>query len=445
MALIALKEGFRHGIHPDGHKEETVDLQIQRLPFGSHYVLPLGQHVGVPSQPTVTVGERVYRGQLIATAPAFVSVALHSPVTGWVRAIAPRHLHDGRLVAAIEIEADPFDSQRMPQAHPIDWTTLSTDEFVEHVQNAGIVGMGGATFPAHVKYSVPHGLPVESLLINGAECEPYLTVDHRLMVERPQALINGIEILRHHMNAPRAIIGVELNKADAIAILRKTIRPDQPIDVIELRVKYPQGAEKLLINTVYKRELPQGKIPRDFGISVNNVGTVVALADYFASGTPLMERVITVSGPGINKPANLIVPLGTPIRDILNFCGGLRPEARQLLMGGPMMGMPINSIDTPILKSSSGVLAFTEKEMVVRKEYACIQCGRCVQACPCFLNPSRLARLAKARLFAEMQNYSVNECFECGSCAYSCPSAIPIVQLIRSGRNAFRKPKGPAK
>ncbi len=434
------ERSFAHGVHPLGFKEQTEDLPTQRMPFVSRYVMPLNQHLGAPAVPLVEVGDRVQRGQLIAEPGAFVSTSLHSPVTGRVSAIANRRFPGGVFARSVEIETDPYATQRLGTHAPLDWRHLSSDDFVAQIQHAGIVGMGGAAFPSHVKYSMPEGQHIDRLLVNGAECEPFLTNDHRLMVERPQALLRGIEILMHNLGAREATIGVELNKPDAIAALESHLEPGQPITVAPLHVKYPQGAEKMLIKAIYDQEVPAGELPRDLGIAVNNVGTIVAIADYFETGAPLIERIVTVSGPGIEKPSNLIVPLGTPVREVLRYCGGLKGDTIELVMGGPMMGMPIASLDVPILKGTSGILAFTESHSRNPREYPCIRCGRCLEACPYFLNPSRLARLSKARLYDEMENFQVMDCVECGSCTYACPSRIPIVQLIRTAKSHLRQP-----
>ncbi len=441
-ALSALlKRSFAHGVHPQEFKERTESLPIQRMPFVGRYVLPLNQHLGAPSKPVVEVGQRVERGQLVAAASGFVSTCLHSPVTGWVRAIANRRYPGGVFARSIEIETDPYATQRYLPRAPMDWKHLRIEDFIAEVQNAGIVGMGGAAFPAHVKYAIPEGQHIDHVLVNGAECEPFLTNDHRLMVERPDALLRGTDILLRALGAQHATIGVELNKPDALEILREKTSLSKSFTVAALRVKYPQGAEKMLIKTVFDQEVPAGQLPRDLGIVVNNVGTIVAIADYFETGIPLIERIVTVSGPGVRQPSNLIVPLGTPVREVLRYCGGLRDDTMELVMGGPMMGTPITSLDVPVLKGTSGLLAFTQTESFRPKEYPCIRCGRCVEACPYFLNPSRLAKLAKARLFDEMERYSVMDCVECGSCTYACPSGIPIVQLIRTSKSQIRQPK----
>lgn len=263
-------------------------------------------------------------------------------------------------------------------------------------------------------------------------------------MERPDDLLQGAEIVRQKIGAEETVIGVEVNKPDAIEMLRRHVKAEQPVRIVPLAVKYPQGAEKMLIKSIFDREIPAGLLPRDVEVNVNNVGTIVAIFDYFERGMPLIERIVTVSGPGVAYPANLIVPLGTPVREVLRFCGGLKEETREVIMGGPMMGRPIASLDMPILKGSSGLLAFTDAEIARRKEYPCIKCGRCVEACPYFLNPSRLARLSKARMFDEMQDYAVMDCVECGCCTFACPSNIPIVQLIRTGKDDLRNRKEPA-
>jgi electron transport complex protein RnfC len=443
-ALGFLRRSFEHGVHPAHHKEQTENLPIQRVPFGQHYVMPLGQHIGVPSKPVVNEGQEVRRGELIAEPGGFVSTALHSPVTGRISKIGDFRGVDGRFAPAIGIEADPFATQEVDAGAAIDWESLSLDEFIREVQMAGIVGMGGAAFPAHVKLSVPEGTHIRHLLVNGAECEPYLTNDHRLMLERPEALLEGCEIMRRKLGAEETVIGIEKNKPDAIEIISKSIPEGHPTRVVPLKVKYPQGAEKMMIRSVFGVEVPAGQLPRDVGVNVNNVGTIVAIADYFLRGMPLIERIVTVAGNGVTYPANLVVPLGTSVRDVVKFCGGLKPGTREIVMGGPMMGRPIASLDVPVLKGCSGVLVFTDAPTSARKEYPCIRCGRCVEACPYFLNPSRLARLSRARMYDEMKDYHVFDCVECGCCTFACPSNIPIVQLIRTAKDDLKTRKEPA-
>jgi len=436
---MTLGRTFRHGIHPEEHKEATAGLAIERMPFVERYVLPLAQHTGAPSRPLVEVGERVTRGQTIAEAVGFVSTALHATVDGQVTAIAPRPHPSGKLVPAIEIAADPWSPQRYPAGEAIDPLRLSRESFVAELQLAGLVGLGGAAFPTHVKYRLPEGGRIERLLVNGCECEPFLTSDHRLMLERTADVVRGAEIAAHHLGARQVVFGVEHNKPDAIAALERAVAERPAMRVVALAVKYPQGAEKMLIRAVWGEEVPSGKLPLDLGIVVNNVATMAAIADWFDRRRPLIERVVTVAGPGVRRPANLLVALGTPARAVLEHCGGLAESTREVVMGGPMMGTPLASLDVPIVKGTSGLLAFTDAEAHLPTEYTCIKCGRCVEACPQFLNPSRLGRLARAGRFEEMMGYHALDCVECGSCSFACPSGIPVVQLIRVAKGALRE------
>ncbi len=442
MHLSSSLPSFKNGIHPLEHKD-TAHIPVERMPFVRYYILPLGQHIGAPSKALVQVGAKVQRGQLLAKASSFVSANLHSPVTGTVVSIDRERHPNGQLVPSIKIEADPYSTQEFVPKEKIDWRQLTPAEFVEHIQSAGIVGMGGAAFPTHVKYAIPDGKYADTLVINGCECEPYLTCDHRLMVERPEAILQGIEIIMEVLKLKRAAIGVENNKPDAIEQLRKHLKErntDKDISVVPLQVKYPQGAEKMLINAVYGKEVPAGKLPVDIGMIVNNVGTMAAIADYFETGKPLIERFVSITGNGVSKPSNLIVPIGTPVRDVLEHCG-LSEKTTHLVMGGPMMGSALSSLDVPVLKGTSGLLAFVEETIENRVQYPCIRCGRCLDACANFLNPSRLARLAQFERYEGMEDYYIWDCMECGACSYVCPSNIPIVQLIRVGKSALRDKK----
>lgn len=430
---------FRHGIHPAEHKEATVGLATERMPFVERYVLPLSQHAGAPSRPLVEVGARVRRGQAIAEAVGFISTALHASVDGQVVAIAPRSHPSGKLVPAIEIVADPYSPQRLPEGAALDAFALSHESFVTELQLAGLVGLGGAAFPTHVKYKVPEGRRIERLLVNGCECEPFLTSDHRMMLERTADVVRGAEIAAHHLGAGEIVFGVEENKPDAIEALKLAVAGRSTMRVVGLAVKYPQGAEKMLIRAVWGEEVPSGKLPLDLGIVVNNVATMAAIADWFDRRQPLVERLVTVAGPGVRRPANLLVPLGTPVRAVLEHCGGLDEATREVILGGPMMGTPLASLDVPIVKGTSGLLAFTDAEARLPSEFTCIKCGRCVEACPQFLNPSRLGRLARAGRYEEMVGYHATDCVECGSCSFACPSGIPIVQLIRVAKGALRE------
>jgi electron transport complex protein RnfC len=323
----------------------------------------------------------------------------------------------------------------------LDLTKLSSQEFVRRVQHGGLVGLGGAAFPSHVKLSVPEGKRVQFVMINGCECEPYLTCDHRLMLERPEAVLRGAEIIKRQVGAERVYIGVEANKPDAIAVLRAA---SSDIEIVSLQVKYPQGAEKLLIDAVFKKEVPKGGLPLDIDMVVHNVGTTAAITDLFDRGLPLIERVVTVTGPALARPRNLLVPLGTPLSALLEHCGGLLSNVRQVILGGPMMGMSQKSLDVPILKGASGVLCLDRSRAVPVREHACIRCGRCVEACPMFLNPTRLAQLIAAEHVEEFESHHLMNCFECASCAFVCPSHIPLVQWMRFGKALLRNWKAPS-
>ena len=440
MSAVSLHKSFRHGVHPLEHKEATEHLPLERMPFVERYLLPLGQHIGAPAKAIVRAGEKVARGQLIAEPGGFVSTSLHSPVTGRVLDIGPHRQGNGQMVPTIQIEADPYSSQQFVARDPVDPSRLGVDEFVRQVQRAGLVGLGGAAFPSHVKYKLPEGRHCERLVINGCECEPYLTCDHRVMVERPAEVLRGVAMLTEKLGARGAWVGVELNKPDGIESLRAHLPAGSNITVSPLAVKYPQGAEKMLIKAVFNEEVPAGKLPLDIGVVVNNVATMACLADWFDRGQPVIERAMTIAGPGVDRAANLIVPIGTPIREVLRHCG-INSETRQVIMGGPMMGMPLATLAAPVVKGTSGLLAFTDNVVNHPVEYACVRCGSCLEACGNFLNPSRLARLARAGRYEALEEAFVMDCMECGACTYTCPSSVPIVHLIRAAKLTIRQRK----
>ncbi|RMH64524.1 MAG: electron transport complex subunit RsxC [Calditrichaeota bacterium] len=439
MGLFNTLPTFQRGIHPGDFKDLTRHLPIERMPFSAELTIPLSQHLGAPSKPRVKVGDTVQRGQLIAEPGGFVSIGQHAPVTGTVTAIEPRPHPTGRMVESIIIATDPFSPQTFYNEHPMDWEALSPRELISLIQHGGFVGLGGAAFPTHVKLSVPEGKHARFLIVNGVECEPYLTSDHRVMLEEYDDLFYGIRILQKILDVRQVYIGVENNKEDAIEVLRNHVPDDMACEVIALETKYPQGAEKMLIEAVLHREVPSGKLPIDVEVVVNNSGTITGIGHMFRFGQPLIERVVTVTGPGIKRPANVRVPIGTPLTELLNFCGGITDDTRQILFGGPMMGAPQARLDVPILKGTSGILCLTENEINVREEYPCIRCLRCVDVCPVGLNPSRLGALAKSRDYEHMLDFHVMDCVECGSCSYICPSNIPLVQRFRVAKGLLRE------
>ncbi len=432
---------FRHGVHPPDAKSLTAHVPLRRMPYPEEMVLPLKQHAGKPARAVVRVGQKVERGDLIAEADGWVSSPVHASAAGVVKDIGLYPHPDGGMSEAVLIAVDRYSPQiPRPRLVP-EWQGLDRDEVVEAVREAGVVGLGGAAFPTHVKLVPPEGLTVHTLIINGAECEPYLTSDHRTMVEYPDRVIAGVRIMLQSLNVPRAVIGVEKNKPDAVRALRASIGGASDIEVLPLTVKYPQGAEKMLIKSVTGQEVPSGKLPVHVGVLVQNVGSAACIAEVFETGLPLIERIVTVTGKGVKEPANLIIPVGTRIRDVLNYCGGLTEDAASVVFGGPMMGVVQPNLDAPIVKGTTGIIALTPREIVDKPAMPCIHCGNCLDACPVFLNPERMAALAQLGRFDEMAAMHLSDCMLCGSCAYACPSGLPLSQMFALSKSALRRRK----
>ena len=445
LARRASAFGFSHGVHPPEHKELTAHLPIRRMPYPDEVVLPLRQHAGKPAKVVVRKGDHVERGDLLAEADGFVSSPVHASAAGWVAEVDWWPHPDGSMCTAVRLRVERYSAQvARPRLVP-DWHGLSRDEVLRAVQQAGVVGLGGAAFPTHVKLAPPKDATIDTLVVNGAECEPYLTTDHRSMVEYPDRVHFGVRIMMHALGVARAIIGVERNKPDAIAALERTKPADLDVTILPLTVKYPQGAEKMLIKSVLDREVPSGKLPASVGVIVQNVGSVATLAEVFETGLPLVERIVTVSGHGVRRPANLIVPVGTKLRDLLAFCGGVTEDAAEVLFGGPMMGVAQRDLDVPVLKGTTGVVVLTRDEVRDAEWMPCIHCGRCLDACPMFLNPSMLGELARVGRYEEMEAAHLADCMLCGSCSYVCPSNIPLAQLFQASKVALRRrPPAPA-
>lgn len=431
--------GFRHGVHPPEQKHLTAGICVRRMPFPDEVVLPLKQHAGRPARLLVRVGDRVQRGDLIAEPDGWISSPVHASASGTVHARGLYPHPDGSMADAVVIRVQRYSPQLPRPRHLPDWRAVTRDELVGTVRAAGVVGLGGAAFPTHAKLVPPAGAIVHTLLVNGAECEPYLTSDHRLMVEHPERVLLGARILLSALEIPRAIIGVERNKPDAIAALRAAVPAGLDVTVLPLGVKYPQGAEKMLIRAVTGLEVPPGKLPVHLGVLVQNVGSVACIGDLFETGLPLIERVVTVSGRGVRRPANLVVPVGTRIRDVLEFCGGLTPDAVQVVAGGPMMGVVQPRLDAPVVKGTTGILALTTDEIMDKPAQPCIHCGRCLESCPVFLNPERLVALAQVGRLEEMERDHLRDCMLCGSCAYACPSGIPLSQIFAASKASLRR------
>lgn len=432
--------GFRHGVHPPESKSATAGLPIRRMPYPDEVVLPLRQHAGKPARLLVREGQSVLRGDLLAEAEGFVSSPVHASTSGKIVEIGLWPHPDGSMDTAIRIAVDRYSPQvPRPRLVP-QWETLSPDEIIKAVQQGGVVGLGGAAFPTHVKLAPPRDIAIHTIILNGAECEPYLTTDHRIMVEYPERVQLGARIMMRTLGAKRVVIGVEKNKPDAIAALERTLPTDIDVTVLPMTVKYPQGAEKMLIKTVLGREVPSGKLPASLGVVVQNVGSAASIAEIFDTGLPLVERIVTVSGPGVRRPANLIVPVGTKVGELLRMCGGLTDDAEEIVFGGPMMGASQSSLDVPIVKGTTGVVVLT-RDSASSQSYPCMRCGRCIEACPVFLNPSMLADLARKSRFDEMEAAHINDCMLCGSCSYVCPSRIPLSQLFQASKASIRTRK----
>jgi electron transport complex protein RnfC len=439
------KKTFAHGVHPPEAKEATAGLPIRRFPFPPSLTIPLSQHIGKPAKPVVREGEEVIRGQLLAEPDGFMSVAMHAPASGVVRRIGLTPSAAGKLVPGIYLEPFAGSSQEVPNGAGIDLAHATPDEIIAGIQAAGIVGLGGAAFPTHVKLKLPEGKRCDTLIINGVECEPYLTTDHRVMLEQADDIFMGIRYLMKVTGAERCAVGIEANKPDAAQHLQDKLPNDLQgsVEVAVLPVKYPQGAEKMLITALTGREVPSGGLPIEVGAVVVNVATTAEIGRLLPVGQGIQERVITVTGPAVKKKGNYRILIGTPLRFILDEVG-VEDDVTRVFMGGPMMGPAVSSLDVPVVKGTSGVTALTAREGggAAAKEYPCIRCAYCVDACPIFLNPSQLGLLAKNGEYERMaEEHNLMDCFECGSCSFVCPAHIPLVQHFRVAKAAVRKAK----
>ncbi len=434
-------ESFRGGIHPQDQKHYSRDKAIEIMPVPAKLVLPLRQHIGAPAEAIVAVGELVKKGQCLAKSTGVVSSPVHAPTSGKVVAIAeqPHPVFGASL--AIVLEADGEDAWQEGVLVERDWHALANNELLDIIRNAGVVGLGGAAFPTHVKLNPPPDKKIDTLIINGAECEPYLTADHRVMLEWPEKMIEGIEIALKLLGLAEAIIGIEKNKADAVAFLESKCK-GKPIKIAALETKYPQGAEKMLIRAITGREVPSGGLPADIGVIVQNVGTLAALSDAVSHGKPLIERVVTVSGGLIKEPKNMLVRLGTSFAQAVDWCGGLTGKAAKIVMGGPMMGMAQVGLDVPIIKGTSGILVLAKSDIGGGKERGCIRCGRCVEVCPMGLAPYKFAVWGQRdNLDEAVKEGHVLDCAECGSCVYVCPAKRNLVHYIKllKAKNAAKR------
>ncbi len=421
---------FKGGIHPQYMKKLTSASPIRIMEPGDEVIIPLQQHIGKICEPLVKKGDYVKIGQKIGDVDAFVSSPVHASVSGTVTAVEPRICSTGAKVNCVIIQNDREYVAHESVVPPGDYEGMTTEEICQVVHNAGIVGMGGAGFPMHIKINPPKDKVIKYIILNGAECEPYLSSDHRSMLEHTEEMLFGIKVLMHISKARRAFIAVEDNKPDVIAKLLKMNLP-YSIEVVPLETKYPQGSEKHLIKAVTGLEVPVGKLPADVGVIVNNIDTCISLYNAFMIGMPLVRRRVTVSGKAVRNPGVYDVPLGVTFRELFDAAGGFKEEPVKIIMGGPMMGAAQISLDAPVIKTTSGILALTKKEARSRKESPCLRCGKCVDACPMNLMPNAIATAVKSGDAEKMEKLGALACMECGSCSYTCPSHRHLTESMR--------------
>ncbi|MEW6088005.1 MAG: electron transport complex subunit RsxC [bacterium] len=419
---------FRGGVHPPQSKY-TKDKPVEKARLPKKVVIPLHQHAGCQAEPVVSAGDMVKTGQKIGESKAFISANVHSSITGRIESIKKGVSPIMRDGWCVNIEGDGTD-EWFGSKETADVGKFSPEEIRQKIKDAGIVGLGGAGFPTHVKLCPPCDKKIDTVIINGSECEPYLTCDYRLMIEKSNEILEGLEIIKKAVGAEYGYIAVEDNKPDAAEKIKSVLK-NKNDKVIVLKTKYPQGAEKQLIKAVLNREVPSCKLPLDAGVVVDNAGTAVAVRNAVLENIPLIERVITVCGSGISTGKNLLVRIGTSFRDVLEECGGLKKDVWKVIMGGPMMGLSQFSLDIPVIKGTSGILAMTLDERPVLQERNCIRCGRCIGVCPMSLMPNMLGLYSSRFMLEDGFKYNPQDCIECGSCAYVCPAKIPLVQLIR--------------
>lgn len=435
---------FKRGIHPKHAKHFTENKPIKKLEPKGDLVFPMSQHIGAPCKPLVKKGDQVLVGQMIGEPQGFVSAPVHSSVSGTVKDVTQVLHPNGFMVEAVIVENDGEykDCETINKAH--DYASLSPSEIRDIIKEAGIVGMGGAGFPTFIKVTPPEDKKIDHIILNGAECEPYITSDHRIMLEETEKVVLGLEIILKLFPEAKGVIAIEDNKPDAIATMKKQVEGKKNIEVAVVKTKYPQGAEKQLIYAVTKREVPSGGLPADAGCIVQNIDTVVAIHRAISIGRPLMRRVVTVSGGAIADPQNFEVKLGMSYRELIEAAGGFKEEPVKVISGGPMMGFAIYSLDVPVVKGTSSILALTKEETKTFKESNCMRCGKCVSICPMNLLPNELNKFS---LFNDEENfvkYNGLDCIECGSCSYVCPSKRHLLQSIRTAKKeviAKRKKK----
>jgi len=423
---------FPHGIHPPENKETTADKKIEVMPPPEKVFIPLHQHFGAPAESLVKKGDDIFLGQKIGEAKTLFSSPVHASVSGKVIAV-DGYMHPlGKPVLTVTVANDGKDRLSDEREAAEDPFSLNSDQVRQKIRDAGIVGLGGAAFPTSVKITPPKDKPIDTIIINGCECEPALTADYRLMLEHTDDILNGAELARKATGAGRILVGIEDNKRKAFDLFKQKAE-EYSVEVFLLKTKYPQGAEKNLIQALLDREVPRGGLPFDVGVVVQNVGTVKAVWDAVKKGKPLYERVLTVSGRGVVEPKNLLARIGSRFQDVIDFCGGIQQDVNTVIMGGPMMGLSQWSLDVPVIKGTSGILAWNAPRPPV--EFSCIRCGRCIEHCPMGLSPTQLMKYVKYDHLQEAEIWGALDCVECGCCQYTCPASIPLVHWIRLGKS----------
>ncbi len=420
---------FKRGVFLPHYKEFSEEKPITAIALPKEVAIPLSQHTGAPCKALVKVGDTVKTGQKIGDSEAFVSAPVFASVDGTVTAVEPRASFTGAEVESVVIEV--AEKQEEPKWQDRDLNSMSADQIKAAIKEAGIVGMGGAAFPTHVKLSPPS--PIDVIIINACECEPFLTCDHRIIVEMTEALVEGARLIARVVDAPKIIFGIEKNKPDGIEALQAAVSDLEGVEIVELDVKYPQGAEKQLIKAAIDREVPPEKLPLEVGAVVQNVGTAVAVYEACRYGKPLYERVLTVTGDAAANPGNVKVPVGAAISHIIEQCGGFKEGVKpgKVVLGGPMTGWAQNNLDAAVVKGSSGILLLSEEMLVKSEHMPCVRCARCVDHCPMYLYPNSISVNAETGRFEDAVEWGAMDCFECGICVYVCPSNRPIVQLVR--------------